>query len=338
MPRRFYVLFGDELAGGYGYWLGESEEQLRNSIKGERYIDDIQYGSFPTEMTMCAEDILKKTCSERPPDLNVLSTTLKELEFEDNFNDYNNRISRMVSEKEIQSRVNRLKGTVNRFEWIHERNDWRPIRHPGYTIITPCSDGERDKENIATYRSLEEIQNKLLKSFPSFAPAPKGTFHLTIADLISSERYDRIISDKKENSFLSAISSIFNQLKLCGSIKMKVKGVSILPPCFVIAPVSAEDNEGYIRLIRFRNYIYVDKELKNYGVNREYKFTGHITLAYIEKNISIDNETKERIYERLNTINQDFKPLALNVKRIEVCHFDDMERFNWNENLPFYNF
>jgi hypothetical protein len=339
MSRTFYVLFGDGIAGGYGYWLSESEEQLKNSIKGERDIDVIQYGSFPTEMTICAEDILRNICSERPPDENVLSASLSELEFEDNFDKYNDRILKMVEEEgDIRRRVDISNGHVKRFEWVNKRKDWSPIRHSGYTIITPCFDREKDDENIATYKSLEEIQNELLKSFPSFAPAPKCAFHLTIADLISGERYEEIISDKKDNAFLFAISSIFNHLKLRGSIKMKVKGISILPPGFVIAPVSAEDNDGYIRLNCFRNNIYIDKGLKNYGVNRKYKFTGHITLAYIEKDISTDNVTKDHIYKSLNIINKNFKQLPLNVKWIEVCQFDDMKHFNWNKTLPFYSF
>ena len=337
MQRKFYVLFGDEIAGGYGYWLGESEEQLKNSIKGEKYITDIQYGSFPTEMTMCAESILNKSCSERPqPDLNVLSTALKELEFEDNFDDYNSRISNMVSTEEIKKRIIRSKGTVNRFE--RKNDDWNPIRHPGYTIITPCYDREGNKVNLDTYDLLEKIQKGLLNHFTFFAPAPKGAFHLTIADLISGKRYNNLISNEGENSFFGAISSIFNQLKLSGSIKMSVLGISVFPPGFVIAPVIAKDNNGYIRLSLFRNYIYVDKELKKYGVDRKFKFTGHITLAYIEENILTDNEKRKLISQSINTVNENFKPLALNIERVEICQFDDMKYFNCNENLPSYNF
>lgn len=65
-PRIHYVVFGDELGGGYGYWLAESEQILRDSIRGEKYIDDIRYGSFPTEKAVLAKNVLEEACMVAP--------------------------------------------------------------------------------------------------------------------------------------------------------------------------------------------------------------------------------------------------------------------------------
>jgi hypothetical protein len=65
-PRIYFVFFADEIAGGYGYWLFDAEEAARDGVKGERYIVDIVYGSFPKAEAETAKKILDDACNTRP--------------------------------------------------------------------------------------------------------------------------------------------------------------------------------------------------------------------------------------------------------------------------------
>lgn len=56
--KMFYVVFVDNHAGGYGYWLGESEQDLRTRLKGGGY-DDVRYGSFPKNRADTVESLIR---------------------------------------------------------------------------------------------------------------------------------------------------------------------------------------------------------------------------------------------------------------------------------------
>ena len=78
-PRVFYLLFGDEQAGGWGYWLGEGD--IRHWANGERFVRVIDHGSFPREKASEAVKILDELCSMRPePDITTLHAKLQALE------------------------------------------------------------------------------------------------------------------------------------------------------------------------------------------------------------------------------------------------------------------
>jgi hypothetical protein len=75
----FYLLFGDELGGGFGYWLGKTA--IEHSADGERYIDVLDHGSFPRAKAPEAVRVLDEVCGMRPsPDLLLLHERLRALE------------------------------------------------------------------------------------------------------------------------------------------------------------------------------------------------------------------------------------------------------------------
>jgi len=81
--QTWYMLFGDEYAGGYGYWLFDSEQAARSSAKGERSIDERCIGRFPTDRTDDAKKILNETCNQYPegeePDWIKLGERIREI-------------------------------------------------------------------------------------------------------------------------------------------------------------------------------------------------------------------------------------------------------------------
>jgi hypothetical protein len=71
-PRRYYLFFGDEAAGGFGYWLGDADQS--NAAAGEKYIESLYSGSFPAAKEEAAISILEETCrrmTEKPLETNL---------------------------------------------------------------------------------------------------------------------------------------------------------------------------------------------------------------------------------------------------------------------------
>ena len=61
--KTYYIVFGDELAGGYGYWLGDNS--LEESLNGEKYLTYVKSGCFPTKQKNLALKILEEACQRR---------------------------------------------------------------------------------------------------------------------------------------------------------------------------------------------------------------------------------------------------------------------------------
>lgn len=47
MKEEYIVVFEDELSGGYGYWTYELEEEARNALDGEKYLQEVYVGMIP---------------------------------------------------------------------------------------------------------------------------------------------------------------------------------------------------------------------------------------------------------------------------------------------------
>ncbi len=86
--KLFYVVFVDNHAGGYGYWLGESEQDLRARLKGEGY-DDIRYGSFAPVKLEKAKELIERAIKIAPKPFHTrVNTALDHVEeFLNNFQD-----------------------------------------------------------------------------------------------------------------------------------------------------------------------------------------------------------------------------------------------------------
>ncbi len=268
-----------------------------------------------------------------------MTTANKEVKEDAGLMDYNNRIESLLTETTLRQRAGEIKPPAGRF-MRKDTGEWTPLEHPGYTIITPPFEDEEEEDNVQTYETLRDVQQFILERLNplQYAPAPEAPLHFTISDLVSGDTYKKRVDGPQEQSFLIALASCFDELNLRGAIKMNVLGVSLFLGGFVIALVGAYDEQSYKRLMLFRNAIYEAERLKNFGVLRKFKFTGHITLAYIESELSAKDRT--RLAKTLVDVKERFfdNPLPLNVVRADVRKFDDMSRFYRCEGWPVFLF
>lgn len=256
---------------------------------------------------------------------------------EDSFTDYNQRIEYNLDDTVIREISRKTKGLANRFQ-RSDSGEWKPVNYPGYTIITPTF--EDDIDNIRTYTRLGDVQQILLQRLDLFkyAPAPITSFHLTIADLIAGRSYENHVFGTKEQILQQVLFSRIIPPTPLNPILMKVRGVSLFTMGAIVALVAAIDKSGYDRLISFRDSIYDNGLLRDFGVERKFKFTGHITLAYIEGMLS--ERDQNWLAETLIDINKRFftNSLQFNIKRAEVRKFDNMLRYYRQEAWKVFNF
>ena len=256
---------------------------------------------------------------------------------EDSFIDYNKRISSMRADGVIQQRSAQMIPPSGRFT-IDKTGCYKPVGHPGYTVITPTFEDE--SANVRTYAKLSDVQDFLLKQLgvDKYVPAPVTGLHLTISDLVAGKTYRDTVQGGNEQKLLQALSSVFNQLTFQWPVRLQVLGLSLFSPGFIIAVVGAVDESGYERLMSLRNVIYDDPPLMHFGIKRKFKFTGHITLAYIEGALS--EHERNNIYRTLKAGNESFfvQPMPLEVVRAEVRKFNDMSAFYRQGGWPLFEF
>lgn len=216
---------------------------------------------------------------------------------------------------------------------------WEPVYYPGFTLITPAC--EEDHDNADIYRKLLTARELWLSRHVNLSKcieAPDQALHMTVARLISGRDFETNRMELYEDSFLDRMKGLFEKLAISGRLRFEIKGVSVLPQGVIAAIVSPINEADYNCLQNFREFIYSDKVLQAFGVERKREFIGHISLFYVEK--ELDNMEKQILYDAVvNTNRQIFaKPMPFYISRAEVRRFNNFLRFDRGKNWPVFEF
>ncbi|MDR3599257.1 MAG: hypothetical protein P4L49_02025 [Desulfosporosinus sp.] len=251
-----------------------------------------------------------------------------------NCGDYLKQVENELRAETIRESANQVK-TLGKFQ---ESSDglWEPVPYSGYTLVTPTF--LDDCENLDFYRLLSNIREELFWNllFPGIVWAPTIALHMTIGRLLSGDIFASHISNSREEEFLLALSQLFSQIASSGTLNYEVKGLSIFPQGVIAAIVSPVTEEDYRRLQVCRDYLYTDKVLKKLGVERKRSFHGHITLFYIEEELS--GKDRKMLADAVIDINKSFfsHPLPFSLTRAEVRKFNDFSEFYRQDHWPVY--
>lgn len=252
------------------------------------------------------------------------------------FVDYKEHINDMLKDYKIFEALENIK-TQGKFV-LNNRNKWEPLDYPGYTFITPPFTD--DKDNVSTYRMIQSVKIELSKQMNSckVVEAPDNALHVTIARLISGDKYVSNIKDTKEKNFQNYFKTLFSRYIISGQLEFDIKGVTVFPDGIIAAVVSPVYKNDYLCLQELRNYIYSDKKLIKFGVERKRSFLGHITLFYVEK--ELDSMEKKKILHSILDINARrlLNSMSFTIKRVEVRKFNNYLSFDREENWPVFEF
>jgi hypothetical protein len=231
---------------------------------------------------------------------------------------------------------------------------------PGYTVITPPS--SEDTINQAFYAKIVTIQEQLAQQLPAnfFAVLPPASFHITVADLIWDDSYNRAVAENPdfEVKLQTAIADSFQQNReIDGAYKhRRTAGMSdetsdiasspsravsaphnltqpvfwqlwgiVIRPRAIMACLVPKDRDSYDRIAQLRRCIYQNHTLMSLGIEQQYNFTAHITLGYFGKIPSDIN--RDRLCVTLSQINDRLVETDLplfEIDRAELRKFDTM--------------
>lgn len=207
--------------------------------------------------------------------------------------------------------------------------DGKPTNFPGYSIITPPSQDE--KNNHEFYQQLTSCQAKITQNLDSklFIPLPCSSFHLTIADLIWEQNYLNSVDENPnfDSQLIGEINLIFQHyqesLINSKSLELELLGLSIFPRAIVVCFAPTE--ESYEKILDLRREIYQNQGIIKLGIEQQYNFIAHITLGYFGEILpNLDLENTQNILASINDEWLENQSPIFTIEEVQLRKFEDM--------------
>ncbi len=252
---------------------------------------------------------------------------------DDNYQNYINRVAPTILPKAHQYQLANIRQSA-------KFDSGKPVSFPGYTVMTPTS--EDDRENYNFYHQLELLQQQLLATVSPdlIALVPPSTFHVTIADLIWDNDYRDAVKKNPQfpNQLQDTITHSFQEYKSAFSpskpLKFRLLGLTVFPRAVIVSLIP-DCEEDYNQIISLRRCIYQNPSLMALGIEQQYNFTAHVTLGYFEKiPTEVEQESLVSILDDLNQQWLEKESPILMIKKVELRKFEDMITYILEQNYP----
>ena len=256
---------------------------------------------------------------------------------DESYHTYLNRVAKMTLPATYESQVKNIQESP-KFRLTAD-GDRQPVAFPGYSVITPP--GAEDPANGGVYQDLAACQQKLIEQLEPdlLVLVEPASFHFTLADLIWDSAY-RMATDATpdfEHKLLDRIEDSFkiyqNSLVEAKPIRWQIMGLTVRPRAIEVSLVP-KDEYSYDRIIAFRRAIYQSSSLISLGIEQQYYFTAHTTLAYFA---NVDREIdRARLSETLQEYNMHWldHPQEIVLAQGQLRKFTDMSTYERQPNFP----
>lgn len=238
----------------------------------------------------------------------------------------------------LNQRAEKLKST-NKFKCID--GVWQPQDYKGYAFVSML---DSNPYNVELSKILADIQNQIQDNTQlqqHLYMMPPASFHQTVINLLSGNRFkDHIIDKGLEATYPQIIQNALNkttQKPLQSSIKMTFEGIAIFGSAIGILG-NIENEQHWKAIMQFRNEFYTNPDLNRYDIKRTRPFIAHITLGYIDGQLTL--EQKQRLVEEIDHINNtvDFSKLVFTIDKTELRSYDHLAEFVSKPNYPQFKF
>jgi hypothetical protein len=224
---------------------------------------------------------------------------------------------------------------------------WVPQSYPGFAVISMV---DENQGNDRLSGALKAVQADLIEQCPweeSLCLLPPGSFHQTVANTLSEERFiEHIQRPGLEPVYPDLVARAFSRLPSLSQrvLPMRLIGVSIFGTALGVLGVF-DSEPAYQRILDFRAGFYTDPHLSALDVRMTRPFIGHITLAYIEKDL--DAGQRETLAAAVYDINQQWpasgRPadgsdmLTFNLPLTGLRRYHHLSAFHREEDYPRYH-
>lgn len=256
---------------------------------------------------------------------------------DESYHTYFNRVAKLTLPATYESQVKNIQESA-KFS-VAADGSRQPVPFPGYSVITPP--GKEDPNNAAFYADLLACQQQLCKQLEPdlIVPVDSGSFHFTLADLIWDSAFKIAIENNSgfEAKLRDRITDSFElysqSIPTDNPIRWQTMGLTVRPRAIEVSLVP-QDEESYQRILTFRRAIYQSSSLIALGIEQQYYFTAHITLAYFG---NVDREIdRVRLIDSLQNYNMHWldNPQEMMISEGQLRKFTDMSSYNREPDWP----
>ncbi|MEN9840764.1 MAG: hypothetical protein RL376_564 [Verrucomicrobiota bacterium] len=218
---------------------------------------------------------------------------------------------------------------------------WAPVPYVGHAVLSVLATAP---ENAPTVTTLGLAQDALVAGFArpdALYALPKESFHQTVANTLSDDRYQRHVVDKGlVAEYPKQVAGALAELPENGAASvpvMRMIGISIFGTALGVLGVF-EEEAGFDRVIALRDRFYGSPEIAALGIRRTRPFIGHVTLAYVESELNATE--RERLVAVVSEINQDLakQTVRFAMPVAELRSYEHLAEFRPMPWLPVYRF
>jgi hypothetical protein len=260
------------------------------------------------------------------------------------FQEYTDRQFREVEADRLLERAMTLRPSGNyRYAGVSGLSDgkgWVPQSYPGFAVVSMVTE---NPGNDALPEMLRTIQMELAEKCPweqALYLLPPCSCHQTVANILSEGRFlQQIHRPGLEPVFPSMVAKVFAAIRTGpgGTLPMRLIGISIFGTALGLLGVFGEESD-YQRITAFRSAFYSDEQLAALDVRMTRPFIGHITLAYIEADLS--KEKREQLAWAVDNINRSLRSATpeFNLSLTGLRRYHHLSAFLREEDYPRYHF
>lgn len=219
--------------------------------------------------------------------------------------------------------------------------EWLPNEYKGYAVVSMLSDNPGNETLVPLLTSIQRELQDNLQPLNSFYMLPPASFHQTVANTLSADRFKaNILYAGLEEVYPGMIKSAFDQTIVTRQphpIRMRLAGLSVFGTS--IGVLGTFENEAdYNRILAFRAGLYEDHQLSKLDVKMTRPFVGHITLAYAEHRLN--KNQREHLANTINEINESVfsKKHYFVISHTGLRKYDHLAEFQNADDFPVYQF
>jgi hypothetical protein len=253
------------------------------------------------------------------------------------FSDYTARQYRELDADRLLERAMQVRPSGN---YRYEGGRWKPQPYPGFAVLSMV---DEYPGNETLPEILAALQGGLVERCPwegALYLLPPDSFHQTVANMLSEQRLvQRVVEPGLEGEYPGMVTRAFGQIgmKRRGAVEMELIGISIFGTALGVLGVFREE-EHYQRILRFRAGLYADPGLAALEVRMTRPFIGHITLAYIEQELS--DEQRGQLAEAVGVLNGQLKEVkpVFSFSGTGLRRYEHLSAFERSDGYPRYEF
>lgn len=228
-------------------------------------------------------------------------------------------------------------------------NGWEPLPYPGFAVLSMV---EENPGNEGLADLLGVVATGLTERCPwegSIYLLPADSYHQTVANTLSEKRFlDHILHEGLEGEYPGMVGKAFSRIEPTAHAKgaaggagrplaMRMIGLSIFGTALGVLGVF-DNAADYQRILHFRSGFYSDPGLAALDVRMTRPFIGHITLAYIEADLT--GEQRQQLAAAVHALNGQLKEVepVFHISSTGLRRYEDLSAFRWKEGFPRYHF